>query len=125
LQFIEEPTKYKYTETANFTHSYDLLSAIFAYRPYLQTDKWEKKDRHKSMGRSIEEKKKENALLQLPFTIVKRANVPCLEPTRNAMEVECVLRVRDKSVTQTNIVSRIDKIYVTDTPSSVTLFARR
>ena len=31
------------------------------------------------------------SLLQLPFTIVQGANVPCLEPARDAVEMESVL----------------------------------
>lgn len=33
----------------------------------------------------------EDALLQFPFTIVQRADVPRFEPARDAVEVECVL----------------------------------
>ena len=55
------------------------------YRPYLWVERtWA------SVGLKHEVN---NVLLQFPLTVVQWADISCLQPTRDAMEVERVLRL--------------------------------
>lgn len=56
-----------------------------AYRPYLRRD---------CIRREARSTLENAALLKLPFAVVERADVPGLEPARDAVEVECVLQGR-------------------------------
>ena len=61
--------------------------------------------------------------MQLPLTIVQRTNVPCLKPTGNAVEVECVLY---STVSEVQILGFIRvAAHVADTPGSITLLTAR
>ena len=57
--------------------------------------------------------------LQLPFTIVQRANIPCLEPTRDTVEVESVLWSTISEIRRPGVIRVIT--HVTDAPRGIAL----
>lgn len=69
----------------------------FTDRTYIHSSKMSKIDNMSkaySVGNEMEEgRRKKDALLELPFSVIERTDVPCLEPPRDAVEVERVLFV--------------------------------
>jgi len=63
------------------------------------------------------------SLLQLPFTIVQRTNIPRLKPTRDTVEVESVLQPTVSEARRLSVIRVVT--HVTDTPGSVALFTAR
>jgi len=57
--------------------------------------------------------------LQLPLTIVQRTNIPRLEPTRDAVEMESVLHPTSLEVRRSGLVG--GAAHVTDPPGGVAL----
>ena len=58
--------------------------------------------------------------MQLPLTIVQRTNIPCLEPTRDAVEMESVLHATVLEVQRSSVIG--GAAHVADPPGSVALF---
>jgi hypothetical protein len=59
--------------------------------------------------------------LQLPFTIVQRTNVPGLEPTGDAVEVESVLYSTVSEIPRLTAIGAAT--HVTDAPGGIALLA--
>ena len=61
------------------------------------------------------------SLLQLPFAIVQRANIPCLEPAGDTVEVESVLYPIMSEGQGSNVIRTAT--HVADAPGSIALLA--
>lgn len=59
--------------------------------------------------------------MQFPLTIIQRTDVTGLEPSRNTMEVECVLMIGSSQLARC-IRCISPGAYVTDPPGSIALF---
>lgn len=83
FQYKRTSSKREGASTDMYKRSQDQMSSYLLHRPYLKRPCGQR-------GSAVW--KGEHELLQLPFTVVERTYVSCLEPARDAMEVECVLQ---------------------------------